>query len=103
MGKFQTSFWATLIVTLCAASLAWAPADNRRPFQILNVTLVKIADDRITVRNSAGKLLVFEVTSELRSNQSLRNFKIGDKVRIQIQGNTLFQVQQRGALPNPIP
>jgi len=39
----------------------------------------------------------------LRSNQSLRNFKIGDKVRIQIQGNALFQVQQRGALPNPIP
>jgi len=93
MKKFQKSLGVAIIVAFCTVSLAWATINTRQPFSLLNVTLVKIADNRVTVRNSEGKLLVFEIASELRSNQSLRNFKIGDKVRIQVQGNALMQVQ----------
>ncbi len=95
MKKFKKSFWVAIIVAFCTVSLAWATTNTRQSFNLLNVTIVKITENQVTVRNSEGKLLVLEVTSELRANQSLRNFRIGDKVRIQIQGNALFQVQQR--------
>ena len=95
METFQKSLGVAIIVVVCTVSLAWATTNTRQSFNLLNVTLVQITENQVTVRNSEGKLLVLEVTSELRSNRSLTNFRIGDKVRIQIQGNALFRVQQR--------
>jgi hypothetical protein len=105
MKKFQLLLIVTLLVAYCAVMLASGPADNRRQFNLTQVKIVKIMEDKLTVRNASGQVVTYEIGATLRANRFFSQYKPGDLVRVQIQGNILIQARGNNvqAMPNPIP
>jgi hypothetical protein len=106
MKKLHTRFALTVIVFFCAISFAWAPADNRRPFKIANVTMVKLVDNMVIVRQGKapdGRLLVFEISPELLQSRGFERYAVGTQLRIQIHRNALVQVRLHGDTSDRIP
>jgi hypothetical protein len=93
MKKIHLFLIVTLLVVYCTVTLASAPADNRRQFNFTQVTIVKIMEDKLTVRNAAGQVSVYDIGANLRANKFFAQYKAGDVVRVQIQGNVLIQAQ----------
>jgi hypothetical protein len=93
MKKFQLLLIVLLLVAYCTLVLASVPADNRRQANLTQVTIVKILEDKLTVRNTAGQLVTYEIGATLRANKFFSRYKPGDVVRIQVQGNLLIQAE----------
>jgi hypothetical protein len=92
MKKIQMMCVLAVMATFSMSSLVHAAADNRRPFSLTKATIVEIVGNQVKVRNEAGNVQTFQVSEGLRAGNTLTKFKPGDAVRIQVQGNSLVQM-----------
>jgi hypothetical protein len=103
MKKFQLYLIGALLVVYCCVTLASGSADNRRQFNLTSVTIVKIMENKLTVRNASGVVTTYEISAALRANRFFSQYRTGDKVRIQIQGNMLIKAEGDKVQIDPIP
>ena len=61
--------------------------------------ITKIEGNKLTIRNRAGKLIILTVRESQDDKHKLRNFKVGDKVKI--QDGKLIQIMGPSIRPAP--